>query len=676
MNFKQSIFFPFFLRKLLLVIAFCNVAFNVKAQTKYADSLKNELKKNIPDSSRIDNLILLGDALGYSKPSEAMRYLSEAYQLAKTKQFPIRMGDALTGIGQAHYRSNNSDSCLYYLKLADPLFYKENASGAMERRIGSKMNMATVYRTKGDLETATRMYIEGINELQKMSFPEKDMKLITAYLNLGLVYNELNQYDKALYYHRKGLQLVNDESDKNVRVNYLRLHRIHDFIELKQYDSARYYLNKEKNKFEAAANPDIFSQMYSNWGMYYLGTGKEDSALSAFTEAYRYAKESENEFRQEGMLGRIGSIYKNKKQYNTGISFYKKAFALSHKIKDKPSEMNYLKNLASLYALVNNNAESVHYYQKYVHLSDSLNLSDMKKKINEIENKYQAKQKADSILVLRKNSEMQALALNKKENQNIFIVMGAVLLLLAALLFYLNLRNKHRLLKQSELLHQQEISQLEKERKLIAAQSLMKGQEEERSRLAKDLHDGVGGLLSGVKLSLSNMKGNVFLTEENAAAVTTIIGQLDNSINELRRVSHNMMPEALIKYGLKEALENYCENINRSGNLKARLQTYGLEQRMEQDTEIILYRIVQELLNNVIKHAAAKQVLVQLMCEADKFTLTVEDDGKGFDADNPPFQHGAGLQNIRARAGYLNGTVDIRTRPGEGTSVTVEGKIN
>lgn len=172
------------------------------------------------------------------------------------------------------------------------------------------------------------------------------------------------------------------------------------------------------------------------------------------------------------------------------------------------------------------------------------------------------------------------------------------------------------------------------------------------------------------------MSGNVFLSEENARAVNNIIGQLDNSINELRRVSHNMMPEALIKYGLKEALENYCERIDHSGQLNVRLQTYGLERRMEQDTEIVLYRIVQELLTNVIKHAEAKVVLIQLVRETDKISLTVEDNGKGFDINSTLEKKGAGLQNIQARAGYLNGIVDIRTSPGEGTSVTIEGTVN
>jgi signal transduction histidine kinase len=136
------------------------------------------------------------------------------------------------------------------------------------------------------------------------------------------------------------------------------------------------------------------------------------------------------------------------------------------------------------------------------------------------------------------------------------------------------------------------------------------------------------------------------------------------------------MPEALIKYGLKEALENYCENIKVSGKIKVQLQTYGMENRMEQSTEIIIYRMIQELLNNVIKHADAKNVLIQFIRKGDHFNLTVEDDGKGFDAKEIENSMGAGLANIKARAEYLNGNVDIVSKKGEGTSVNVEGSCS
>jgi signal transduction histidine kinase len=275
---------------------------------------------------------------------------------------------------------------------------------------------------------------------------------------------------------------------------------------------------------------------------------------------------------------------------------------------------------------------------------------------------------------LQKNYQVQSIQLQQKKTVNIALIAGCVLLLLLALQLYKNFKNKNRLLVQKEKLHQQQIIELEKEKKLLAAQSLMKGQEEERSRLAKDLHDGVGGLLSGVKLSMTTMKGNVFLSEENARSFENVIGQLDQSISELRRVSHNMMPEALIKYGLKEALENYCENLNLSGKINVQLQTYGMENRMEQSTEIVVYRIIQELLNNVIKHAEAKKVLIQLVREDDRFNLTVEDDGKGFDVNE--VKNGAGLANIKARIDYLNGNMDVVSKKGEGTSVHIEGSCS
>jgi signal transduction histidine kinase len=313
------------------------------------------------------------------------------------------------------------------------------------------------------------------------------------------------------------------------------------------------------------------------------------------------------------------------------------------------------------------------YLKKYQALNDTLLSESRTKYVQQLESNYHTAQKNNRIseqqIAILENEK----TIQKKNLLNTALISGLALLLIIGILGYRNFKHRSRLLQQSEKLKEEKIRELEQERKLVALESVMKGQEEERSRLARDLHDGVGGLLSGVKLSMSNMKGNVFLSEENAHSFNNVIMQLDQSIAELRRVSHNMMPEALIKYGLKEALENYCENMNVSGKIKLQLQTYGMEKRMEQSSEIVIYRITQELLNNVIKHANAKNVLIQLVREADRFNLTVEDDGKGFDVEEIENKTGAGLSNIKARAEYLGGSVDIVSKKGEGTSVNIEG---
>lgn len=647
------------------------------AQNTYLDSIRNDLsKKDLPDSTRIDNMLLIGQELAYSNREEAMKYMQGAYELASRDNLWIRTGDALSGIGLIYYRSDDPDSALYYMKIASPYYFRLHTPNAQEAQVSNKMNIATILRTMGNLDTAVATYLDGIRVIHESDFPNKKIKLLTAYMNLGLVYNELNQWDKALFYHRRGLQELSPETEKDIKAYYLKLHLIHDFIELNQLDSAAFYLNREQDAFLSLNQADITSQYYANLGMYRQKKGALTEALASYQKCFDYAKEANNKFRQEQMLARMGKIYMDQKNYRQSIPLFEKAVELSHAVKDKPSEKAYLKYLATLYTLTHNDHLAAINYQQYIHLNDSLNETESKKKINEIENKYQSAKKELRILSLEKDNKLKTAELKQKRTANMALITGCILLLLLAVLSYINFKNKNRLLKQREMLHRQKISEMENERKLLAAQSVLKGQEDERSRLARDLHDGVGGLLSGVKYSMSHMKGNIFLSAENAATFNNVISQLDQSISELRRVSHNMMPEALIKFGLKEALENYCESLNLSGRTNLKLQTYTLDERMEQATEIVIYRIIQELLNNVLKHAEAKNVLIQLVRENDRFNLTVEDDGKGFDITEAAQKQGAGLANIKARAEYLNGSVDIISRKGEGTSVHVEGDCN
>ena len=208
---------------------------------------------------------------------------------------------------------------------------------------------------------------------------------------------------------------------------------------------------------------------------------------------------------------------------------------------------------------------------------------------------------------------------------------------------------------------------------MTATEAVLKGEEQERSRLAKDLHDGLGGMLSGIKYSFQTMKGNLVMTPENHQAFERSMDMLDSSIKEMRRVAHNMMPEALVKFGLDTALKDFCNDINQTGALKVNYQSPGLQGAMiDQTTAITIYRIVQELLNNMMKHAAATQAIVQVSKTDNSIGITVEDNGKGFDPAILKNARGIGWENIQGRVDYLKGTVDIQSAPGKGTSVHIE----
>ena len=211
----------------------------------------------------------------------------------------------------------------------------------------------------------------------------------------------------------------------------------------------------------------------------------------------------------------------------------------------------------------------------------------------------------------------------------------------------------------------------ESDKKLV--QTLLENQqivETERSRLAKDLHDGLGGLLSGIKLTLNSVADKI--PEKNTALFTKAGNQLDTAIREMRRVAHNMMPEALLKFGLGEAIQDYCDGINESNVVKMKYTQIGSLQMLDQSTEIVLYRIIQELTNNALKHAAAKNIFVQITTHEQGLSITVEDDGKGFAVKELPDAGGSGLRNVAARVDYLKGSIDIKTEEASGCSITME----
>ena len=163
------------------------------------------------------------------------------------------------------------------------------------------------------------------------------------------------------------------------------------------------------------------------------------------------------------------------------------------------------------------------------------------------------------------------------------------------------------------------------------------------------------------------------MTPDNTPAFERSMDMLDSSIKEMRRVAHNMMPEALVKFGLDTALNDFCNDNSKSGALQVSDQSIGFENvEIAKTTIITIYRIVQELINNTIKHAIAKTALVQVALTGNQLSVAVEDDGKGFDTAMLNRAKGIGWINIQGRIDFLKGNMDINSQPGSGTFVLIE----
>jgi len=295
-------------------------------------------------------------------------------------------------------------------------------------------------------------------------------------------------------------------------------------------------------------------------------------------------------------------------------------------------------------------------------VDQSLKKQEMAEYAVDLEAKYETERKESKI-------KLQHSQLQQKSIINYISIGSAMALLIISLLFY-------RTYTQKQKLQQQRIHELEAQQQLTATEAVLKGEEQERTRLAKDLHDGLGGMLSGIKYSFNTMKGNLIMTPENNQAFERSMDMLDSSIKEMRRVAHNMMPEALVKFGLDTALKDVCNDITQSGALQVSYQSLGLENVIiEQTTAITVYRIVQELLNNTMKHAAAKMAIVQITKTDGHLSVTVEDDGKGFDVSLLKHSEGIGWNNIQNRIEFLKATLDVQSSKEKGTSVFIELNI-
>ena len=224
---------------------------------------------------------------------------------------------------------------------------------------------------------------------------------------------------------------------------------------------------------------------------------------------------------------------------------------------------------------------------------------------------------------------------------------------------------------QESALQKQQILQLEQAAQLAALNAMLEGEEKERSRIAGDLHDSLGGLLAAAKAHFNALPTST----ENQELTTKTNRLLDDAAVEVRRISHNMMPRALAVSGLNGALEDLVQNLEKQG-LACTLETISLETPIEPGATLMIYRMIQELTNNVVKHAEASQLLLQIIRRENQLTIILEDNGKGFDLEQARRKKGLGLTSIESRVQFLQGNINWDSEPGAGTIVSIEVPVS
>jgi signal transduction histidine kinase len=533
--------------------------------------------------------------------------------------------------------------------------YPYHSTESLQVRANYYQHIGWIYVDLGDYVAASENYSIAYECYVKLGF--NDPGSVNICNDLGEIFFELHQNEKALYYYNLGEEVAYKYHIES-HLGLILLNKGEYYTSIHEPDSARKLYNRVYDIGERANRPDIKAGALKGIGKTYIESGDYVKAESYLQSAMAIAKNRlKSNWIESSFL--LGKVWYRLRKYNQAeallLSTLNEAFASNL----KGNMISGYSTLAAVYKATGQYTKALDCMDSVITLKDSIESAERTKAIYLIDVKHQTAKKdkeiAESQLLLaRQNSKMA------RKNMLMLIVGGSVLLLLLVSIgAYLHILNKQRA--------------TEKENKISVLKAAIQGGDDERRRIARELHDGIGGMLSAAMMRFSSMrtdKPDVTTTADYSEAM----GILNEMGDEIRKTAHNLMPEVLVKQSLPEAIRAYCNSVRVDGALQISFQYIGSFDDISQDCKLNLYRIVQELVKNVIQHAHAKRALVQLMRNEDTLIVCVEDDGQGF--DKKEMKTGQGLHNTQTRVNSLDGLLTIESNPGKGTSIFIEFKLN
>ncbi|NMB05544.1 MAG: tetratricopeptide repeat protein [Bacteroidales bacterium] len=625
-----------------LTLGFMLVSMNGTSQDR--DSLENQLSnRNLP----VVTYLNICDELSWSYLNDdfgkAKRFALQGIERARSENIPTMEATLYRNLGVAYYMNSQMDSAQLWLDRSLDLaitLKDEKLEAAVYGAIGNLHNVTGAY------QEALSYYLKALSMFESQGNNERIRSLLG---NIGTLYHSLLNMNQAEKYY---LELEKESKSAGDTYNLGRAYDGLSRIALREKDfdkslgysisAAEIFHNSNQQLEEAIALQGIAMVYYSHYRDY--PTAKEYAL-----RALKLTQESGYPAHIAGSLNILSNIHFNEKDYQNCRQSAREAIRID--TTDANVTSNLYANMVRSGIFLDNNEEALHYFDKYRALIDKRSTQEFELSMAELEKKYETEKKEMRISSLERERKLYG------------IILFSALFILVLLLLMVWFRQKS--IRSEKRLAEQKILHLEQEKQIVATQAVLDGETAERTRLARDLHDGLGGMLSAVKLNLFDMRQDVIIETEDVERFNRVMEMLDNSIRELRRVAHNMMPESLSRYGLKVALEDFCHSLP-----KVTFHYFGEEQRINHKTENTLYRAIFELINNAIRHAEAEHINVQLIQQADRVSATVQDNGKGFDLQKDT--KGTGLQNVKNRIGSSGGTVEIHSVIGQGTEITLE----
>lgn len=641
-RFKTTLF-------LLLALLVNSVAL---AQKETVAGLLAQANSSKDDSSQVALLLRAGRILRFSNRDSAHILLSKSLMLAKQKKQQVLECAVMDALADYERLGGDYKRCI---AIAD--------SGiALAKKIDADKEAGTLYQTagaayaeQGNVKAAANYFHKAIKYHQAAGY-DKGVAMTTT--NLGSLYYMGLQYQEALQWYKKAVQLQGVVQDSNsIAITLTAIGQV--YYDLNKMDSAEEYtLNAYKIMSQ---RPLMVNSLYENvLGLYDFAFGRNDLVLAShwLDIADSLAHSQKSEYRIARVLTCRGLIAEKKGNIPLAIQL------ITESLKGIEAEGNVLMmkgTYESLYKLYSNSGDyknALDMHVKYKVLSDSIYNTETAETVNDLNLKYETAEKEKEIIA-------QQQELKEKENRlrTLYIAIGSSMIILLLLI---------GIIIQSKNVARQKQLAMKQEQDIALLKALVTGEEKERSRIARELHDGLGGILAAAQMHLSTLNTPQISDQQKLTQSAQLVS---SAAEETRRIAHNMLPETLLRLGLDEALKEYSRTITDSKLLEVEYESIGIKARLEASSELAIYRVIQELVNNIIKHAKASHALIQLHQHNNTLSITIEDNGHGFDTKASQ-KDGIGLANIKSRINFLNGSLNIKSDKEKGTSVYIEIQLS
>ena len=522
---------------------------------------------------------------------------------------------------------------------------------------GGALNLkATIYKQKGETQQALSTNLQALKIFEATG---NSYSTAMALNNIASIYTSLGKWTEAMRYLTEAEQLAIKHGHEMVLL-YVYGNHVTCLTQMQDFPKALGYALKvdsitARNKLDAERANNL-----NTIGAIHFYQNNFPAALQYYNLSKAVAAQGRDSATLMRAVINIGEVHETTGKEDP-LPYYKQGFDFFKRLQDHVTVHYVATNLVNYYRKKGDYANALAYYEIAVK-EDAVNTNlQTKKALAELETKYQTEKKVQQIEILNKQSEIQQLSINKQRTTIAVIVVLLVLVVVSAA--FIIMRHRYR---QQAVLKERELKQ---RNELTAA--VLAAEETERKRIAADLHDGIGQLFSVVKMNLNGLfeRTAIDKTEHKFMAERTM-ALVDESCRELRAISHQMMPDNRAQSGIVADINNFIGNMDKE-KLSVAFEAVGFTERLDSNEEIILYRVIQESVNNVIKHANASELKIYLEKNNSEIKAVIKDNGRGFDASHPRATDGIGLKNIKARIQYLNGNVKFASVPGTGTEISI-----